>query len=150
MDGSSTSGPAEAPHPAGSPEHWLLHARCDLRAGIVLRADSWVLSEHACFHFQQAAEKALKGVLVARGLDFPRTHDVRQLLAMLITSGMRVPREVQRAEVLTPYAVQTRYPEDSPDIPDHELEAAQAAAAVAWADRHAGGPASAARVHREP
>jgi hypothetical protein len=41
---------------AGSPEHWLRHARSDLRAGIVLRADASVLSEKACFHFQQAAE----------------------------------------------------------------------------------------------
>ncbi len=122
--------------PIGSPEHWLLHARSDLHAGIVLRADDAVLNEQACFHFQQAAEKALKGVLVARRLDFPRTHDLRQLLDILIASGMRVPRAVQRAEVLTPYAVQTRYPTEMPAISDDELDEAQTAAAatVAWAE----------------
>lgn len=61
----------------GSPEHWLIHARSDLRAGIVLRTDEWVLSEKGCFHFQQAAEKALKCVLLAHGVDFPRTHQER-------------------------------------------------------------------------
>ena len=104
---------------------------------MVLRGEEWVLGEQACFHVQQAAEKALKGVCVAIGVAFPRAHDLRQLLDMLTASGMKVPRKVQRAEVLTPYAVQTRYPADLPEIEDDELNEAQAAAeaTLAWAEK---------------
>jgi HEPN domain-containing protein len=78
----------------------------------------------------------LKGVLVATSIDFPRVHDIRQLLGMLASRGVTIPQAVQQAEVLTPYAVQTRYPADFPDIAEDELEEAQAAAeaTVAWAE----------------
>ena len=29
-----------------------------------------------CFHCQQCAEKYLKALLISRGVDFPRTHDL--------------------------------------------------------------------------
>jgi hypothetical protein len=37
----------------------------------------------ACFHAQQATEKALKALLVALGIDFPRSHALERLLALL-------------------------------------------------------------------
>ena len=36
-----------------------------------------------CYHAQQAVEKYLKGGLVAHGIDFPRTHDIETLAALL-------------------------------------------------------------------
>lgn len=128
--------PPEARPEAGSPEHWLLHAKSDLRAGVVLRADSWVMSEQACFHFQQAAEKALKGVIVKSGVDYPRVHDINELLRVLTDIGLKVPKKVREADLLSPFAVQTRYPGDLPDIPDDEMDAAEhaATAAVTWAE----------------
>ena len=41
--------------------------------------DPWA----ACFHAQQAAEKALKAVLVARGTEPPYTHDLGALAAVM-------------------------------------------------------------------
>lgn len=52
---------------------WLSKADDDLRvAQVILRGEIGV-EWAACFHAQQAAEKALKGVLVHLGTDFPKT-----------------------------------------------------------------------------
>jgi HEPN domain-containing protein len=54
---------SETPQP-GSPEEWLRYAQSDLKlASITL--PSGVLLEALCFHAQQAAEKAIKAVLIS-------------------------------------------------------------------------------------
>lgn len=63
---------------------WLSKARTDLAlATVVLEKgpdmDPWA----CCFHAQQAAEKALKAVLVARGTEPPYTHDLGALAAVM-------------------------------------------------------------------
>jgi Uncharacterized conserved protein related to C-terminal domain of eukaryotic chaperone, SACSIN len=63
---------------------WLSKARTDLAlATVVLEKgpdmDPWV----GCFHAQQAAEKALKAVLVARGVEPPHIHDLGALAAVM-------------------------------------------------------------------
>ena len=69
-----------------------------------------MLPEQLCFHAQQAVEKALKAVLVSRGIDFPLTHDLENLLEILRESGAEVPEQLDEIGELTPYAVETRYP----------------------------------------
>ena len=39
----------------------------------------------ACFHAQQCAEKYLKALLTYHAIDFPRTHDLTELAALLPT-----------------------------------------------------------------
>jgi HEPN domain-containing protein len=63
---------------------WLSKARTDLAlAAVVLEKgpdmDAWA----CCFHAQQAAEKSLKAVLVARGVEPPYTHDIGALAAVM-------------------------------------------------------------------
>lgn len=63
---------------------WLSKARTDLALATVILEqgpdmDPWV----GCFHAQQAAEKALKAVLVARGTEPPYTHDLGALAAVM-------------------------------------------------------------------
>lgn len=67
---------------SGSPEDWLLRAHSDLAlaCGRLRRS---VLPEDLCFHAQQAVEKSLKAVLISRGIDFPRTHNLRMLIDVL-------------------------------------------------------------------
>lgn len=59
------------------------------------------------FHAQQAAEKALKALLVAHEVSPPRTHDLAQLLVLLPVAP---PIESATVEPLTDYAVVPRYP----------------------------------------
>lgn len=106
-----------SPRPSpGSPEDWLLHARSDL-ALARSRPSNDVLLENLCFHAQQAAEKSLKAVLVARQVDFPPTHNIGTLLN-LVPGNVAVPNEIQETRALTAYAVAARYPSDQEPIED--------------------------------
>jgi HEPN domain-containing protein len=62
-----------------------------------------------CFHAQQATEKALTAVLVAYGIDFPRSHALERPIA---------PMPAEAASAFDFEAVAGRYPEDipSPDL----------------------------------
>lgn len=42
----------------------------------------------ACFHVQQAVEKALKAVMFLHGLEFRRTHDLEGLSGTLADAGV--------------------------------------------------------------
>jgi HEPN domain-containing protein len=61
------------------------------------------------FHAQQAVEKALKAWLAFLGVDFPKTHDLEELFALLLERGQGVPDAFQQLEYLTDYAVHFRY-----------------------------------------
>ena len=119
---------------AGSAQDWLRHARSDLAlAG--MRKTRALLYEHLCFHAQQAAEKALKAVLVHHGIRVPRSHDLAYLMNMLPRSVSTFPPLVD-LPVLTKYAVQQRYPGEIPPLtPKHRREALHLAeVTVAWAE----------------
>jgi HEPN domain-containing protein len=62
------------------------------------------------FHAQQAVEKALKAVLIDRGVEFRRTHDL-QTLADTLTSDLGLQLPVPQAQLrrLIPFAVEARY-----------------------------------------
>jgi HEPN domain-containing protein len=94
----------------GSPAQWITHAESDLRLARLGADDLSVLREQVCFHAQQAAEKALKAVLLSQGIEFPYTHDIKGLLKIAEGRAVVIPRAVQEAARLTPYAVESRRP----------------------------------------
>ena len=108
---------------------WLRYAREDLAAAQALLGTS-VVPRHPAWLAQQAAEKAMKALLVADALPFPKTHDLERLSQLLPD-----PSIVQRTKTdlanLTEYAVGSRYPGDFPD----NVTAADAATAVEDAGR---------------
>ena len=63
----------------GTSDEWISHAKSDLRMASLASADRLVLGIQACFHAQQAAEKAIKAVLLSRSIRFPLTHDIEDL-----------------------------------------------------------------------
>ena len=69
-----------------------------------------VYPEDLCFDAQQVAEKAIKAVMLRRGVEFPYVHDLNRLLSLLEEAGETIPEAVRRAEHLTGYATATRYP----------------------------------------
>ncbi len=92
----------------GSPLDWLRHAWSDLELARMAR-NSRIMLEDLCFHAQQAAEKALKAVLILKSIPFPKTHNIRTLLDLL-PQDVIPPREVKETASLTDYAVLSRYP----------------------------------------
>ncbi len=90
------------------PREWLNRAHSNL-ARSKLRAPN-VYLEDLCHDAQQAAEKALKGLLLARGIQFPLTHDLSAILSLVEQAGVDIPPHVFEGAALTLYAVATRYP----------------------------------------
>ncbi len=107
-------------HFPGSPADWLRYARSDLELARVVRPDE-VLFEGLCFHAQQAAEKALKAVLIAKGVPPPKTHNIRTLLDLL-PQEVIAPQEIEDAVSLTDYAVTSRYPGDFESVDEEEYK----------------------------
>lgn len=75
------------------------------------------------FHAQQCAEKYLKALLVANGIEFPRTHDIDALIA-LAPQAVHAILSVEEQRELTSYATITRYPGDYEPIPLDEARQA--------------------------
>ena len=65
------------------------------------------------FHAQQAGEKLLKALLSHRHVAFRKTHDLTELIYLLIADGISVPPEIAEVRRLGPYATEFRY-EDIP------------------------------------
>lgn len=91
---------------------WIEKAESDLRtAFLALQAGEDCPADTVAFHAQQCAEKYFKALLVFEGIEFPRTHDIEELIALLpLHAAMDLPTEQQRR--LTSYATVTRYPGD--------------------------------------
>ena len=62
-----------------------------------LLGDSDVDDDTLGFHAQQAAEKLLKAALVARAVDYPRTHNLGALIELLGKAGVVLPSMRTRA-----------------------------------------------------
>lgn len=76
-----------------------------------------------CFHAQQCAEKYLKGWLVYRNVEFPRTHDLVVLLRQAEESGLR-GTSLGDVQPLNRYTIEARYPGDWEPIDRSEAEQA--------------------------
>lgn len=94
---------------------WLQYGDDDLllaRHGLTLQSS--VPYRLIAYHAQQCAEKHLKAYLVFCSIDFPYTHNLSRLIE-LAQQARDWPESILEAEVLTPYAITTRYPgEDEP------------------------------------
>ena len=66
--------------------------------------------ETASFHAQQAAEKALKALLIRHQVNYSKTHDLGELLRLSESVAAGIAEALAEAEQLTPHAVDTRYP----------------------------------------
>ena len=124
--------------PPDDPREWLNRARSNLALAKNRVPDAYL--EDLCFEAQQAAEKAIKAVMIARKIEFPYVHDLARLLSLLDAVGESIPETVRRAEELTLYATEGRYPGlTNPAVESEYTEAlAIAEAVVRWAEERIG------------
>ena len=120
--------------PPDDPREWLNRARSNLALAKNRIPDAYL--EDLCFEAQQAAEKAIKALLISRNVEYPYVHDLARLLSMLEETGEAVSDTVRKAEELTPYALITRYPGPTRPVALEEYAAAIeiAGAVVRWAE----------------
>ena len=118
-----------------NPGEWIERAKSSL--ALALSKAPGVLYEDLCFQAQQAAEKALKAVFVAKQIPYPYTHDINALLSALEGNGVPIPENLWSAVALTSYASDTRYPGFEPPVTkeEHAQAVALAQSVVLWAAR---------------
>lgn len=116
------------------PREWLNRARSNLFQAQTRLAGVYL--EDLCFAAQQAAEKAIKAVLIHFDIDYPYTHDIARLLSLIEQTGQDVPDGVKAAAVLSDYAVESRYPGLAEPITEAEYSEALALAGrlIGWAE----------------
>lgn len=99
---------------------WVHKADMDLSLAEYLLAESAAFPSAIAFHCQQAAEKYLKALLVKHEVEFPKTHDIRDLLNLVGGFDHELAASLREAEALTPFGVELRYPGDLPDAMPEE------------------------------
>ena len=113
---------------AASYRTWLRYAFEDLVVASQTGIVSQILPRHACFHAQQAAEKAIKAALVYEGAEVPRIHDLNRLADML-PPGWQLGVTAEELYRLTLWIPESRYPGDwtppTDDDAQHALEQAR-------------------------
>lgn len=110
---------------------WLLKAKRDLLSADELAGADLPLLDTAAYHCQQTAEKAIKGFLLFHDVRFEKTHDIEVLISQACEVDASFCVCVEAARILTPLAVEFRYPGDyvEPDA-DEYREAYEAAVKV--------------------
>jgi len=119
------------------PQTWVSRAKANLNLAVKGGRLKGVLYEDLCFNAQQAAEKALKAVCLAKELDFSKTHSLVHLMDILEAGGLQIPDTVREADILTQYAVQSRYPSIVEEVTKEEYRQSLklAAQVVFWAEK---------------
>ena len=119
----------------GDATEWLAHAEADLHYARLGHRDAAALENLVAFHAQQAIEKALKAALVAVAVEFPKTHDLEQLVELAADAGLAWPAELDKVLEFTPFATQGRYPgfDDPITRADVDEAIAMAEKVVVWA-----------------
>jgi len=100
---------------------WLRKASGDLKGASKLIKDDDETLDIAAYQTQQSAEKALKTYLVFKKLLVPKTHDLTKLLENCMQSDSTFAVLKEAVEVLFPYAIYTRYPDDRFNIDREEV-----------------------------
>lgn len=111
---------------------WLQKAYKDLLSARILLTHSPPVLDTACFHCQQAVEKALKAFLVWRVVPFEKVHSLTYLLDLCEAREPGFTSLREGAETLAPYAVGIRYPGEAMAISLDEAREALATAEAIW------------------
>jgi HEPN domain-containing protein len=115
-------------------EVWLQRADSNLEIARRARGEK-VFLEDLCFEAQQAAEKALKALLIYLSGDYPKVHAFTLLLERL-EQYVAVPEPIREIIELSDYAVQIRYPGDYYPVSEYERALELAERVLRWVRSH--------------
>ena len=92
---------------------WIEKAEEDYVVAKLIQQSQNPLHNSICFHAQQCIEKYLKAWLQEANVHTPRTHNLQELLEVIIQTLPTWDRWQPDFERITTYAVDPRYPGDS-------------------------------------
>jgi HEPN domain-containing protein len=96
---------------------WIDKAEQDYQTALVMgRRRKSPVPDIVGFHSQQCIEKYLKAVLVLKKIDFPKTHDLVELLTILKEKEPLLEALAPALRILNPFSVQFRYPGESATV----------------------------------
>ncbi len=110
---------------------WLRYAEEDLTTAETFLGHSNVPPRQVCWHAQQAAEKALKAVLIFLQIDFRRTHNL-SVLRDLLPDSWQLKTALPNLDDLNRWAVEARYPEKMREATKAEASMAVEQARAVW------------------
>jgi len=98
--------------PVETPHEWLRYAEGDL--GVAEHEMRYEMPAYhtICFLCQSAAEKFLKGYLIAQGWTLEKTHDIVELLEWCADYDEELGTMIAEGAILNEYVVAGRYPGD--------------------------------------
>lgn len=99
---------------------WLKKAESDLATARLLIEGPERHLDTGSYRCQQCAEKSLKAWLCAKGISFPKSHELERLLDLCVPVAPSFEALRQIAEELTPLATEFRYPGDQFEPPIEE------------------------------
>jgi len=92
---------------------WLKYSQNDLISAKHLYEDlNPKQTEISCYLSQQCVEKALKGYLLFRDIEPPKTHNLVELCQICINQDDLFSEILDACADLTPYGVAVRYPNE--------------------------------------
>jgi HEPN domain-containing protein len=89
---------------------WVRKAEADEGMAKTLAAAKTPFYDGICYHCQQAAEKFLKSLLQELSLEVPRTHELTDLMGLLLPHHPALHSHRRGFDFLTRFAVNPRYP----------------------------------------
>jgi len=90
---------------------WVRKAENDLvTAAHTLKLGAAAPTDTICFHVQQCVEKYVKALLIAQGMDVPKSHNLVRLFDLLPVS-LRPTLSIEDQVNITSYATDARYPD---------------------------------------
>ena len=91
---------------------WVQKAEEDYNSAKWLQQAPDPVHNSICFHAQQCIEKYLKAWLQATNIPVPRTHNLEELLTLIVPTLPAWARWQPDFKIITAYAVDSRYPGD--------------------------------------
>lgn len=101
-------------------KRWMNYSETDLHAAHALLDSGEFFPRQICFLAQQCGEKAIKAILVFEEVIFPKNHDLDRLRD-LVPEGWKVKEQFPDLAELTIWAVESRYPGNTPDVVEYEV-----------------------------
>ena len=96
-------------------------AESDWKTVSLLSAHADCPRDAACFYCQQYVEKLLKAYLTLKGIEAPRTHNLRRLIQLIEPDLPEMSAVIDESDRLTEHGVSSRYPDDWRAIEDEEM-----------------------------
>ncbi|MGQ9468150.1 MAG: HEPN domain-containing protein [Anaerolineae bacterium] len=116
-------------------KRWFRQAQADLEVAYALRRGGYYAA--ACFHSQQAAEKAMKALFYSQGSRVVLGHSVRELALQGEKLDPSFANVREAGALLDQFYIPTRYPNGLPPpaIPSQSYTASQADMALEAAEQ---------------